>query len=98
VTDQGPGVPEEVREQIFRPFVTTKTEGTGFGLAIARLAVQEHEGRIRLEAGAVSARGSNQDANQGATFLVDLPLHRPSPVWAEGGKEDGGRRTEDRNE
>ncbi len=94
VTDQGPGVPEEVREQIFRPFVTTKTEGTGFGLAIARLAVPEHEGRIRLEAGAESDRG----ANQGATFLVELPLHRSSPVWAEGGKKDGGRRTEDRNE
>ena len=35
-SDEGPGVPEEVREQIFRPFVTTKTDGTGFGLAIAR--------------------------------------------------------------
>jgi len=87
VTDQGPGIPQEIKEQIFRPFVTTKTDGTGFGLAIARLAVQEHEGRIRLEPEAESDRS----VRRGATFLVELPLLRPPPVQAEREKEGGGK-------
>jgi signal transduction histidine kinase len=74
VADEGPGVPEEARDQIFRPFVTTKTDGTGFGLAIARLAVQDHEGRIWLGS---SAEGASVE-NPGATFHVELPLHSPS--------------------
>jgi signal transduction histidine kinase len=74
VSDEGPGVPDEARDQIFRPFVTTKTEGTGFGLAIARLAVQDHEGRIWLES---SVAGSGAE-NTGATFHVELPLEGPT--------------------
>jgi len=79
IADEGPGIPEEVREQIFRPFVTTKTDGTGFGLAIARVAVQEHEGRIWLDPEA--------ETEEGATFLVEFPLHKPSQPRVEGGKE-----------
>ncbi|MGD2123072.1 MAG: ATP-binding protein [Gemmatimonadota bacterium] len=76
ITDEGIGVPEEARDQIFRPFVTTKTEGTGFGLAVARLAVQDHEGRLWLKSGAEAAGRESA----GATFLVELPLHRPSGI------------------
>jgi two-component system, sporulation sensor kinase E len=85
--DEGPGVPEALGEQIFRPFVTTKKDGTGFGLAVARLAVQEHGGRIlleppgNLEVGKRSALATAQRAHgQGATFVVDLPL---SPAASE---------------
>lgn len=84
VRDEGPGVPEGIREQIFRPFVTSKPQGTGFGLAIARLAVQEHHGQIRLESGGESEpdwgpgqAGSGGPRGEGATFLVDLPLTKP---------------------
>jgi signal transduction histidine kinase len=66
VSDQGPGVPVEIRGKIFRPFVSTKTDGTGFGLAIARRTVEEHEGRIDLDPAF--------DEHIGATFLVELPL------------------------
>jgi signal transduction histidine kinase len=68
VADEGPGVPDEAREQIFRPFVTSKKDGTGFGLAIARLAIQEHMGTLSLKS----------DAGSGATFVVELPLTRSS--------------------
>jgi signal transduction histidine kinase len=82
IRDEGPGVPEEVREQIFRPFVTTKPGGTGFGLAVVRMAVQEHQGRVYLEsAGAPDpweGRGGGGDRSEtsgrGATFVVELPL------------------------
>lgn len=66
VSDEGSGVPADIREQIFRPFVSTKEEGTGFGLAVARRTVEEHGGRIDLERGPSDAGG--------ATFVVELPL------------------------
>ena len=65
VSDNGPGVPEAVRQNIFDMFFTTKaaTEGTGLGLAIARDIIEQHHGRIELE----SRPGA------GATFWVELP-------------------------
>ena len=46
VTDDGPGIPEDVRERIFGPFFTTKPRGSGLGLAIVRKIVDAHDGRI----------------------------------------------------
>ena len=63
VADSGPGVPPELREQIFNPFVTSKTNGVGLGLALVAKFVDDHRGSIRLE----SASGP------GARFHVFLP-------------------------
>jgi signal transduction histidine kinase len=46
--DSGPGIPRELREQIFNPFVTTKKTGVGLGLSIVSKIVDEHHGSIRL--------------------------------------------------
>ena len=46
VRDNGEGVPEDVRERVFDPYFTTKSEGTGLGLAIAKKVVLEHNGEI----------------------------------------------------
>lgn len=63
--DTGPGVPPELGEGIFEPFVSHgKREGAGLGLAIARRIVQEHGGEIDVES----------PAGNGATFRVRLPL------------------------
>lgn len=48
VSDDGPGVPEKVREHIFEPFITTKSQGTGLGLAITKRIVTAHRGSITL--------------------------------------------------
>jgi C4-dicarboxylate-specific signal transduction histidine kinase len=49
VIDSGPGVPKELRDQLFRPFFTTKPKGTGLGLASSRAIVESHEGTIGFD-------------------------------------------------
>ena len=49
VSDSGPGIPPEIREHIFEPFVTTNPGGTGLGLAITRRIVNAHHGTIEVE-------------------------------------------------
>jgi two-component system C4-dicarboxylate transport sensor histidine kinase DctB len=63
VSDTGPGVSAELREQIFNPFVTTKKTGVGLGLSIVSKIVDEHQGSIELAAGAPGAR-----------FVIFFPL------------------------
>ncbi len=64
VTDDGPGVPEDVRDRIFGPFFTTKPKGSGLGLSIVRKIVDAHDGRIDLTAG----------PQGGTCFRVTLPV------------------------
>ncbi|MBF8300725.1 MAG: zraS 7 [Acidobacteria bacterium] len=66
VSDDGPGVPVDVRSKIFDPFFTTKEvgKGTGLGLTVAYAIVQEHGGRIRIDS----------QQRPGATFVVELPV------------------------
>lgn len=48
VSDNGPGIPEEIRNRIFEPFVTTKSTGTGLGLPITKRIVTAHRGNIQM--------------------------------------------------
>jgi two-component system nitrogen regulation sensor histidine kinase NtrY len=49
VEDSGPGLPAEVRDRIFEPFFSTKTGGTGLGLALVKKTAQDHGGGVRLD-------------------------------------------------
>jgi signal transduction histidine kinase len=49
VSDTGPGIPQEIRDKLFTPFVTTKSRGTGLGLSTVKRLVEAHDGRIRVE-------------------------------------------------
>jgi nitrogen-specific signal transduction histidine kinase len=68
VEDTGPGVPPELREQIFNPFFTSKKEGVGLGLSIVAKIVDDHRGTIRLE----------DNTPRGARFHVFFPQADPS--------------------
>jgi len=63
VEDTGPGVPPELREQIFNPFFTSKKDGVGLGLSIVAKIVDDHRGSIRLE----------NNTPHGARFHVFFP-------------------------
>lgn len=58
VADEGPGIPAEMRERVFEPFVTTKLKGTGLGLAIVRKNVRLLGGEIALESPITEGRGT----------------------------------------
>ena len=49
VTDNGPGIPPEVMDQIFIPFFSTKTEGSGIGLSFSRQVMRRHKGSLRVQ-------------------------------------------------
>jgi PAS domain S-box-containing protein len=63
--DDGPGMPEEVRSNIFNLYYTTKAKGTGIGLSIVQRIIYEHSGIITVE----SVPG------KGTTFNIRLPIH-----------------------
>jgi len=79
VSDDGPGIPQEVMPYIFEPFFTTKEgQGMGLGLSICEQIAKEYEGRLWAE---------NNDAG-GATFVLELPaatetraLETPTTTW-----------------
>jgi signal transduction histidine kinase len=67
VKDNGPGIPENVREKIFVPFFTTKKGGTGIGLSIVQKIVYAHKGVLDI----ISELG------KGTEFIIKVPL-KPS--------------------
>jgi signal transduction histidine kinase len=63
VRDGGPGIPEDIRERLFEPFVSGRSGGSGLGLAIVQRAVQAHHGLVLVD----SIPGA------GTTFTIFLP-------------------------
>ncbi|GAB3260803.1 PAS domain-containing sensor histidine kinase [Chitinimonas naiadis] len=70
VADRGPGIAPDDVEKLFLPFYTTKAEGMGMGLNICRTIVENHQGRLSVEA---------RDGG-GSRFVVSLPLNTPMPL------------------
>ena len=65
IDDTGLGIPTELREQIFNPFVTTKKTGVGLGLSIVSRIIDGHHGTIRVESG--------KDGTSGTGFVIFFP-------------------------
>jgi len=66
ISDNGAGIPEEIKEQIFDPFFTTSSDGTGLGLAVVQSVVLAHEGSISVVPSELG----------GAGFKISLPLYQ----------------------
>lgn len=71
IADSGPGIPAELREQIFNPFVTTKKSGVGLGLSIVSRIIDGHHGSIRIESSDIAPGNGAQ--GPGACFVIFLP-------------------------
>lgn len=88
VADNGPGIPESVRDKLFQPFVTAgKENGVGLGLTIVRKIVTDHGGEVNLEA----------TSPQGTVFKLWLPRnigpgnisdHHEAEQWAQAARAD----------
>ena len=64
IRDTGPGIPQEIQNEIFKPYFTTKTTGTGLGLAISQQIIERHKGTLSLE--------SNEGS--GTSIFIRLPV------------------------
>jgi signal transduction histidine kinase len=64
ISDNGPGIPKGIQNEVFQPFFTTKDEGTGLGLSISARIIAQHGGSIDLIS----------EENGGATFVITLPI------------------------
>jgi C4-dicarboxylate-specific signal transduction histidine kinase len=72
VSDTGPGIRPDVRHRLFTPFVTTRENGTGLGLALSHRLVERTGGDLTVV-----------EAREGARFRVSLPLSRAAREAAE---------------
>ena len=64
IQNSGSGIPEELHERIFEPFYSSKREGIGLGLTIARRLIESHGGRLSVDS----------DGFSWSCFMVDLPI------------------------
>jgi len=62
ISDRGQGIPDQVRERLFEPFVTTKPAGSGLGLSIVHRAIESHHGVVLVDS-----------SDSGTTFTIVLP-------------------------
>jgi signal transduction histidine kinase len=68
-TDTGCGIPDEYLEDIFNPFFTTKSTGSGLGLSISNQIIQDHRGYIDVES----------QIGKGSSFFINLPVQQEHP-------------------
>ncbi len=69
IADGGRGVPQHIRQRIFDPYFTTKSTGTGLGLAFCEKVIRQHQGSLELKTIEL-----DDNVSTGATFVIKLPL------------------------
>ncbi len=79
VQDSGPGIPAAVSTRVFEPFFTTRTNGTGLGLAVVENIVRSHQGRVWCDT----------PVPVGARFMIELPLNQSEQLLPGGACRHG---------
>jgi two-component system sensor histidine kinase PilS (NtrC family) len=91
VTDDGPGIPPELKDRLFEPFVTGKAGGTGLGLPVVHRAVEAHRGVVLVDSLARGTRftmllpiaGADQSSRRGETPVSSTIPFEPHPAGAD---------------
>lgn len=68
ISDDGPGIPDSIKSRLFEPFVTTRTNGTGLGLAVVDTVIRAHKGTVSVA----------DAAGKGTCFTITLPIYNPN--------------------
>lgn len=95
ISDQGPGISDDLKEKIFRAYFTTKAKGNGIGLAVARQVVEQHGGGISVES-APETETSTREGRFVTHFRIRLPGCVPSRVANTGQQGDHGGNSSNR--
>lgn len=76
ISDNGPGIPKDVRPKIFDPFFTTKPvgEGTGLGLSVSYQVIESHGGKITCTSSCAGKESLGYGRESGTTFIIELPI------------------------
>ena len=89
VSDQGSGIPPEIRDRLFDPFFTTKPGGSGLGLAVVQRAIEAHRGLVFVDSSiggtrftVILPRTQPVVAATPTTPMTSIPAVRPSPSFA----------------
>lgn len=69
VTDDGPGIPEDIQPRLFDAFFTTRPQGTGLGLSVVKAVVSAHGGDVSVDTSSL-----------GSSFKLRIPIQRPGPL------------------
>ena len=70
IRDNGVGFDKEARARLFEPYVTTKSNGTGLGLAVSYGIIERHSGRLEVYS----------EPGQGSTFVIRLPIKQDTLI------------------
>jgi signal transduction histidine kinase len=81
VRDNGCGIPADKQGKIFNPFFTTKSEGTGLGLGVAKKVIEAHHGRIEVQS----------TVGVGTQFVLSLPLADRARAWQDNSDQARGQ-------
>jgi two-component system, NtrC family, sensor kinase len=75
IADNGPGIPDDIKDKILQPFFTTKkgTEGTGLGLSITNDIIKAHGGELKVESPSTGEPGL-PESKTGTVFIITLPI------------------------
>ena len=75
--DNGSGIPDDVAANLFDPFVTSKIDGSGLGLALVAKVMGDHGGIVEFES-----------SEEGTEFRLRLPMHTSKSGWIDAADED----------